>query len=178
MAATPPVGKRAARRAAAAKVADRGTTIRPASGLDLRDPAQPLRVAIYIRISTDEDHQPFSLEAQHTRLLAYIGTQPGWEFTGLVFRDEKSGATTDRNDLQRALSAARAGRFDILLVYRVDRLSRSLRGLVEILDQLDAAQVGFRSATEPVDTSSAVGRMLVQMLGVFASSNARRSSIE
>src|SRR5690606_16875298 len=87
---------------------------------------------------------------------------------GLVFRDEKSGATTDRKDLQRALAAARAGRYDILLVYRVDRLSRSLRGLVEILDQLDAAQVGFRSATEPVDTSSAVGRMLVQMLGVFA----------
>jgi hypothetical protein len=57
---------------------------------------------------------------------------------------------------------------DQRLVYRVDRLSRSLRGLVDILDQLDDAEVGFRSATEPVDTSTAVGRMLVQMLGVFA----------
>ncbi|NKB16561.1 MAG: recombinase family protein, partial [Sphingomonadales bacterium] len=46
----------------------------------------------------------------------------------------------------------------------------------EILDQLDAAQVGFRSATEPVDTSSVVGRMLVQMLGVFAQFDARSST--
>jgi site-specific DNA recombinase len=64
--------------------------------------------------------------------------------------------------------AAKAGRFDLLLVYRVDRLSRSVRGLAEVLETLDAAGVGFRSATEPFDTTSAAGRMMVQMLGVFA----------
>ena len=79
-----------------------------------------------------------------------------------------SGATLKRAGLQRALSEAQAKRFDLLLVYRVDRLSRSVRGLAQILEALDQAGVLFRSATEPFDTSSSAGRMMVQMLGVFA----------
>jgi site-specific DNA recombinase len=167
---TAPPGRRATRKAAAAKAAARADGRPPAADrFDLDDSApRPVRVALYIRISTDEEHQPFSLEAQEVRLRSYVGTQPGWELAGPIYRDEKSGATLQRPALQRALTAAKGGKFDILLVYRVDRLARSLRGLVEILDQLDAAGVGFRSATEPVDTSTAVGRMLVQMLGVFA----------
>ncbi len=164
LATTAQLGPAATRRAARRAASNRGV---PA----ISHPAEPkatIRVAIYIRISTDEEHQPYSLDAQLSRLKAYIATQPGWTFTGLVFEDQKSGATTDRENLQRALRAATEGEYDILLAYRVDRLSRSLRGLVEILDKLDSADVGFRSATEPVDTSNAVGRMLVQMLGVFA----------
>jgi site-specific DNA recombinase len=163
--------RRETRKAAAERATARGRgTLQPTTGLDLtgHETTGRLRVAVYIRISTDEEHQPFSLEAQETKLVSYIGTQPGWELAGPVYRDEKSGATLQRPALQRALAAAQAGRFDVLLVYRVDRLSRSLRELVEILDQLDGAGVAFRSATEPVDTSTAVGRMLVQMLGVFA----------
>jgi site-specific DNA recombinase len=128
----------------------------------------PTRVAIYLRISTDEEHQPLSLSAQDARLRAYIASQPGWILTGPVYRDERSGATTDRPGLQQALAAAAVGEYDILLVYRVDRLARSLRSLVAILDDLDLVGVGLRSASEPVDTTSPVGRMLVQMLGVFA----------
>jgi site-specific DNA recombinase len=79
-----------------------------------------------------------------------------------------SGAKLERPGLQSALRAARAGRFDLLLVYRVDRLARSVRGLAEVLETLDAAGAGFRSATEPFDTTSPAGRMMVQMLGVFA----------
>jgi site-specific DNA recombinase len=56
----------------------------------------------------------------------------------------------------------------VLLVYRVDRLTRSLRDLVTVLDDLDRTGVVFRSATEPFDTATAMGRMLVQMLGMFA----------
>jgi site-specific DNA recombinase len=73
-----------------------------------------------------------------------------------------------RPGLQRALAAARAGPIDVLLVYRVDRLTRSLRDLVTLLDDLDRAGVVFRSATEPFDTATAMGRLLVQMLGMFA----------
>jgi site-specific DNA recombinase len=80
----------------------------------------------------------------------------------------KVTGATDRPQLTRALAAARAGRFDILLVYRVDRLSRSIRGLSDILSRLDDAGVAFRSATEPFDTATAAGRMMVQMLAVFA----------
>ncbi len=131
------------------------------------DSAAGLRVAIYIRRSTDEEHQPFSLEAQESKLRAYITSQPGWSLVA-AFPDDASGATLERPGLQKALAAARAGRFDVLLVYRVDRLTRRIRDLVALLDDLDTAGVAFRSATEPFDTSTAAGRMLVQMLGVFA----------
>lgn len=126
-----------------------------------------MRVAIYRRISTDEDHQPYSLEAQEQRLRSYIESQPGWQLAR-TFTDQASGATLDRPDLQRALTEARAGRYDLLLVYRVDRFARSVRGLASLLEALDQAGVAFRSATEPFDTTTAAGRMMVQMLAVFA----------
>jgi site-specific DNA recombinase len=126
-----------------------------------------VRVGVYVRRSTDDEHQPYSIQAQDTRLAAYIGSQPGWR-QAARFADDASGSTTSRPGLQRALAAARAGMIDVLLVYRVDRLTRSLRDLVTLLDDLDHAGVVFRSATEPFDTASAMGRMLVQMLGMFA----------
>jgi site-specific DNA recombinase len=116
-----------------------------------------VRVATYTRISTDEDHQPYSLEAQADRLGSYIASQDGWELTRR-FTDQASGATTDRPELQRALVEARAKRFDLLLVYRVDRFARSVRGLAQLLEDLDLAGVAFRSATEPFDTTTPAGR--------------------
>src|ERR1700674_5068293 len=127
----------------------------------------PIRVATYTRISTDEEHQRFSLEAQAERLDSYARSQDGWEVVRR-FTDQMSGSTLERPQLQRALAEARLGRFDLLLVYRVDRLSRSVRGLAQLLEDLDQAHVVFRSATEPFDTGSPAGRMMVQMLGVFA----------
>ena len=126
-----------------------------------------VRVATYTRISTDEAHQPYSLDAQEQRLGAYMASQEGWEHTA-SFTDQLSGATLERPGIRRALAQARAGRFDILLVYRTDRLSRSVRGLAQVIEDLDTAGVAFRSATEPFDTQAAAGRMMVQMLGVFA----------
>jgi site-specific DNA recombinase len=84
------------------------------------------------------------------------------------YSDQMTGSVLERPGLQRALADARVGMYDLLLVYRVDRLARSARGLAQILEELDAARVVFRSATEPFDTGSAAGRMMVQMLGVFA----------
>jgi site-specific DNA recombinase len=126
-----------------------------------------VRIATYTRISTDEVNQPYSLGSQSERLASYVASQEDWEMVG-TFTDQMSGAKLERPGLTNALRAAKAGRFDLLLVYRVDRLSRSVRGLAEVLETLDAAGVGFRSATEPFDTTSAAGRMMVQMLGVFA----------
>ncbi len=127
----------------------------------------PTRVSTLTRRSTDEQHQPFSIELQDTKLGSYINSQDNWLLVR-KYTDNKSGATLDRDGLQRALADARAGLYDLLLVYKVDRLARTVRGLAQILDELDAAGVAFRSATEPFDTSTAAGRMLVQMLGVIA----------
>src|SRR5262245_30465627 len=124
-----------------------------------------VRVGIYKRRSLDDEHQPYSIEAQETRLASYIKSQPGWQLVAR-FSDDASGATTERKDLHRALAAARAESIDVLLVLRVDRFSRNLRDLVMLLHELDQAGVVFRSATEPFDTSTPMGRMLVQMLGV------------
>ncbi len=126
-----------------------------------------MKIATYTRISTDESTQPYSLEAQAVRLDAYAKSQEDWRIVRR-FTDQASGAILERPGLERALSEAEAGRFDLLLVYRVDRLSRSVRGLAQILERLDAAEVLFRSATEPFDTASSAGRMMVQLLGVFA----------
>ncbi len=142
-----------------------GARVRLASEVEPEEAA--VRVAHYTRISTDEDHQPYSLAAQSDRLASYIKSQPGWE-SRREFTDQMTGATLDRPGLQRALAEAKAGRFDLLLVYRVDRLARTVRGLAQILEELDRAGVAFRSATEPFDTSTPAGRMMVQMLGVFA----------
>jgi site-specific DNA recombinase len=138
--------------------------------LAIAEPAEdggPLRVATYTRISTDEERQPNSLEAQRVRLGKFVGSQPGWRIER-PYEDQFTGTVIDRPALTRMLKDAKLGRFDVLLVYRVDRLARSIRGLAQIIDELDQAGVVFRSATEPFDTGTPAGRMMVQMLGVFA----------
>ena len=126
-----------------------------------------MRIATYTRISTDEVNQPYSLAAQAERLGAYIASQDGWEHVQ-SYSDQASGAKLERPGLKRALADAALSRFDVLLVYRVDRLCRSVGLLAELLSRLDAAGVGFRSATEPFETTTPSRRMMMQMLGVFA----------
>src|SRR5439155_8189994 len=89
------------------------------------DAERSVRVALYLRISTDEEHQPFSLEAQEHRLSAFVPTQPGWEEVR-TYVDQTSGAYAERPGLSEALRDARLGLYDVLLVYRVDRFARSL----------------------------------------------------
>ena len=128
---------------------------------------EQVRVASYTRISTDEERQPNSLGAQASRLEAFVASQPGWQLERR-YEDRFTGTVIERPALQRLLRDAKLGRFDLLLVYRVDRFARSIRGLAQLIDELDQAGVVFRSATEPFDTSTPAGRMMVQMLGVFA----------
>ena len=126
-----------------------------------------VRIATYTRISTDEVTQPYSLGAQHDRLDAFVASQPGWQ-TVARYTDQASGKSLERAALTELRAAAAAGRFELLLVYRVDRLSRNLGQLASLVDELAQHGVGFRSATEPFDTANPAGRMLVQLLGSFA----------
>ncbi|MGZ9057341.1 recombinase family protein [Methylomagnum sp.] len=83
-----------------------------------------------------------------------------------VFEESASGGRWDRPELRRRLDQLRAG--DTLAVHRLDRLSRSLKDLLAILDRLNAAGIQFRSLTEAVDTTGPAGRTLMQMPGAFA----------
>ncbi len=134
----------------------------------------PVRVATYCRISTDETNQPYSLGAQRDRLDAYVASQPEWRIVER-YVDRASGKSLERPDLTAARAAAAAGAFDLLLVYRVDRLSRNLAQLGTLIEELQRVGVAFRSATEPFDTATPAGLMMMQMLGVFA--QFERSSI-
>jgi DNA invertase Pin-like site-specific DNA recombinase len=118
--------------------------------------------------SSPANTEPYSLEAQETKLQAFLQSQPGEWTIVAVYSDDASGASTERDDLQKMLRAARAGLFDTLLVYRVDRLSRRLRDLVRLLDDLAEAEVAFRSATEPKTLAAApeCKRMLGVVTGI------------
>lgn len=133
----------------------------------IRMPEAPTKVGLYTRISTDEAHQPYSLGAQRDRLRSYVKSQENWKVIR-TYEDQITGTVLNRPGLQDALADAKKGEIDLLLVFRVDRLARSVRSLAAILEDLDNYGVAFRSATEPFDTTSAAGRMMVQMLGVFA----------
>lgn len=125
------------------------------------------RVCLYTRISTDEENQPTSLHTQRERLEAFCAAQEDWRIVA-HHEDRSTGAKLDRAGLQAALGLAGDGRIDLLLVYRVDRLSRKVRQLAQLAEELDGLGVILRSATEPFDTGSAAGRMMLQMLAVFA----------
>ncbi|HEX4115208.1 MAG TPA: recombinase family protein [Solirubrobacteraceae bacterium] len=125
------------------------------------------RVCLYTRISTDEDHQPTSLGTQRERLERYCQAMEDWHIAA-AFEDQATGTTLERPGLKAALDLARQKRVDLLLVYRVDRLSRKVRQLAAFCEELDQLGVVLKSATEPFDTGSPAGRMMLQMLGVFA----------
>lgn len=84
---------------------------------------------------------------------------------GRVFEEKRSGGGS-RPLLEALLYSLRAG--DVVVVYKIDRLARSLSDLLRILARIEAAGASFRSLTEPMDTGTAVGRMLLHLLGCFA----------
>jgi site-specific DNA recombinase len=130
--------------------------------------AQTVRVALYRRASTDESNQPYSLDAQASRLQLYVASHPGWVVAGDYVERASGKDVTGRAELKRLLADADRGRFDLVLVARIDRWSRNLVDLLDTVEALAAAGVGFHSATEHFDTSSPMGKMTLQMLGMFA----------
>lgn len=83
-----------------------------------------------------------------------------------IFREKASGGRWNRPKLHRLLNQLRKG--DVLVVWKLDRLSRSLRDVLTIMEQLGEIKAGFRSLTESIDTTTPAGRMMMQMVGAFA----------
>src|SRR5208337_5489923 len=80
-----------------------------------------------------------------------------------IFQEKVSGGRWDRPELHRLLDQLRKG--DVLVVWKLDRLSRSLRDVLTIMERLAEAKAGFRSLTEAIDTTTPAGRMMMQMVG-------------
>lgn len=83
-----------------------------------------------------------------------------------IFEEKASGGRWDRPQLHRALDQLRPA--DVFVVWKLDRLSRSLKDLLTLMEKMDAIGAGFRSLTEAIDTTTPAGRMMMQMVGSFA----------
>jgi site-specific DNA recombinase len=132
-----------------------------------------VRCAIYTRKSTEEGlEQPFnSLDAQRQAAEAYIVSQQHQGWLALPERYEDggfTGANLDRPALQHLLHDIAAGRIDCVLVYKVDRLSRSLLDFARIMEIFDRHRVSFVSITQLFNTATSMGRLVLNMLLSFA----------
>src|ERR1700737_1432868 len=132
-----------------------------------------VRCAIYTRISTEHglDQEFNSLDAQYDAASAYIKSQAhaGWALIRSRYDDGGySGGSTDRPDLQRLLDDIRARRIDVIVVYKVDRLTRSLADFAKLVDLFDAHGVSFVSVTQQFNTTTSMGRLTLNVLLSFA----------
>ena len=131
------------------------------------------RCAIYTRKSTDEglDQEFNSLDAQREACAAYVLSQrhEGWTLLPDTYDDGGySGGSMDRPGLRQLLAEVKAGRVDVIVVYKVDRLTRSLSDFAKIVEVLDAAGASFVSITQSFNTTTSMGRLTLNVLLSFA----------
>ena len=134
---------------------------------------RPVRCAIYTRVSTEHglDQEFNSLDAQYDAASAYIKSQAhaGWTLIRSRYDDGGySGGSTDRPDLQRLLDDIRARKLDVIVVYKVDRLTRSLADFAKLVELFDAHGVSFVSVTQQFNTTTSMGRLTLNVLLSFA----------
>lgn len=137
------------------------------------NPSRRLRCAIYTRKSTEEglDQDFNSLDAQYEACAAYIASQAslGWKFVPDRYDDGGiSGGTMERPALQRLLKDLRERRVDVVVVYKIDRLTRSLSDFARIVEVFDQADASFVSVTQQFNTTTSMGRLTLNVLLSFA----------
>lgn len=127
-----------------------------------------MTVAIYVRVSTQEQAlEGYSVPAQKARLKAYCEAQ-GWKDYRFYVDAGISAKDMNREQLQLMMKHVQENKVNMILVYRLDRFTRSVRDLYEMLDMLDSHGCAFKSATEIYDTSSAMGRMFIGIVALLA----------
>ena len=134
---------------------------------------QVVRCAIYTRVSTDQglDQEFNSLDAQYEASRAYIRSQAhaGWTQIRARYDDGGfSGGNTDRPALQQLLEDVRAKKIDVIVVYKVDRLTRSLADFAKLVELFDEHGVSFVSVTQQFNTTTSMGRLTLNVLLSFA----------
>jgi site-specific DNA recombinase len=134
---------------------------------------KPIRCAIYTRVSTEHglDQEFNSLDAQYEAASAYIKSQAhaGWTLIRSRYDDGGySGGSTERPDLQKLLNDIRARKIDVIVVYKVDRLTRSLADFAKLVELFDAHGVSFVSVTQQFNTTTSMGRLTLNVLLSFA----------
>ncbi|SDJ26934.1 Site-specific DNA recombinase [Lutimaribacter saemankumensis] len=132
-----------------------------------------IRCAIYTRKSSDEglDQDFNSLDAQYEACAAYIASQrhEGWKLVPGRYDDGGlSGGTLERPALRRHMDEVDAGRIDMIVVYKIDRLTRSLADFAKLVERLEQVGCSFVSVTQAFNTSSSMGRLTLNVLLSFA----------
>ena len=145
----------------------------PARGLMTRSSVRRLRCAVYTRVSTEAGlEQEFnSLDNQREAAEAYIKSQAheGWRLLPARYDDGGfSGGSLQRPALQQLLADLRAGLIDVVVVYKVDRLTRALADFAKLVELFDAHGVSFVSVTQAFNTTSSMGRLTLNVLLSFA----------
>ena len=120
------------------------------------------RAVLYMRVSSVDQHPESQLHDLRT-----MAAQRGYEIVR-EYTDKISGTRAKRPGLDQLLHDARRGQFDILMVWAFDRLARSVRHFLELLDELTHLQIEFISFRENVDTSGPLGRAMIVIIGAIA----------
>lgn len=133
----------------------------------------PKRCAVYARVSSDErlDQSFNSIDAQREAGVAYVASQraEGWIVAGDDYLDPGySGGNMDRPGLKRLLADIEAGRIDIVVVYKIDRLTRSLADFARLIEVFERRRVSFVSVTQQFNTTTSMGRLMLNILLSFA----------
>ena len=127
-----------------------------------------MRAAIYLRVSTEEQTERYGLDMQRSRCQKYCAFRE-WEVVEEYEDAGITGSTVERPALQRLLLDARNGKWEVVVVFKVDRLSRSARDLLAICeDHLIAHSKELASCVEGIDTKTSIGRFFLNLLGIFA----------
>jgi site-specific DNA recombinase len=134
---------------------------------------KPLRCAIYTRKSTEHglELEFNSLDAQRDACEAYIKSQAsqGWRALPQHYDDPAySGGNLDRPALQQLLKDIDAGRIDVIVVYKIDRLTRSLADFAKLVEAFDAKSISFVAVTQQFNTTTSMGRLTLNVLLSFA----------
>lgn len=133
-------------------------------------------VGVYVRVSTVEQAQEgYSIAAQRERLQNYCKAQ-GWEDVKFYVDEGVSARDTKRPQLTQLLNHVKEKKINLILVYRLDRFTRSVRDLHKMLEVMDKFDCGFRSATEVYDTTSAMGRLFITIVAALAEWESANSS--